>query len=82
MFICREQTTQKPLQKPYPENYQQTAAQVVKENKTGYPPLLKTKIDSIEKYDIVFVGFSAWDMQMPTTDESFYINMISEKQLF
>ncbi len=59
------------LQKPYPENYQQTVAQVVKENETGYLPPLKTKIDSIEKYDIVFVGFPTWDMQMPPPMKSF-----------
>jgi len=29
----------------------------VKENETGYLPPLKTKIDSIEKYDVVFIGF-------------------------
>jgi flavodoxin len=53
------------LEKPYPENYQQTVQQVVKENETNYLPPLKTKIDSIEKYDVVFVGFPTWDMQMP-----------------
>ena len=45
------------LEKHYPENYQQTVQQVVKENETGYLPPLKTKIDSIEKYDVVFLGF-------------------------
>ena len=59
------------LQKPYPENYQQTVQQVVKENETGYLPPLKTKIDSIEKYDIVFVGFPTWDMKMPPPMKSF-----------
>jgi len=59
------------LQKPYPENYQQTVAQIVKENETNYLPPLKTKIDSIEKYDVVFVGFPTWDMQMPPPMKSF-----------
>src|SRR3954463_7838479 len=59
------------LEKPYPENYQQTVQQVVKENETGYLPPLKTKIDSIEKNDIVFVGFPTWDMQMPPPVKSF-----------
>jgi len=58
-------------EKPYPENYQQTVQQVVKENETGYLPPLKTKIDSIEKYDIVFVGFPTWDMKMPPPMKSF-----------
>jgi len=59
------------LEKPYPENYQQTVQQVVKENETGYLPPLKTKIDSIEKYDVVFVGFPTWDMKMPPPMKSF-----------
>ena len=59
------------LEKPYPENYQQTVKQVVKENETAYLPPLKTKIDSIEKYDVVFVGFPTWDMQMPPPMKSF-----------
>jgi flavodoxin len=53
------------LQKPYPENYKQTVQQVVDENASGYLPPLKTNIDSIVKYEIVFVGFPTWDMQMP-----------------
>jgi flavodoxin len=59
------------LQKPYPENYKATVQQVVKENETGYLPPLKTKIDSIEKYDVVFVGFPTWDMQLPPPMKSF-----------
>ena len=59
------------LEKPYPKNYQQTVQQVVKENETGFLPPLKTKIDSIEKYDIVFLGFPTWDMQMPPPMKSF-----------
>src|ERR1700750_2491894 len=53
------------LEKPYPENYQATVAQVVKENEENFLPPLKTQIDSISKYDIVFVGFPTWDMTMP-----------------
>ncbi len=59
------------LEKPYPENYKATVEQVVKENETGYLPPLKTKIDSIEKYDIVFFGFPTWDMKMPPPMKSF-----------
>ena len=59
------------LEKPYPENYQQTVQQVVKENETNYLPPLKTKIDSIEKYDFIFLGFPTWDMKMPPPMKSF-----------
>lgn len=59
------------LEKPYPENYRQTVEQVVKENETGYLPLLKTIIDSIDKYEMVFIGFPTWDMKMPPPMKSF-----------
>ncbi len=59
------------LQNPYPENYQQIVAQVQRENETGFLPPLKTKIDSIEKYDVVFVGFPTWGMQLPPPIKSF-----------
>ena len=59
------------LENPYPENYQQIVAQVAEENRTGFLPPLKTKIDSMEKYDVVFVGFPTWGMQLPPPMKSF-----------
>jgi flavodoxin len=59
------------LQNPYPQNYRQQVDQVVHENETNFLPPLKTKIDSIEKYDVVFVGFPTWAMQMPPPVKSF-----------
>lgn len=59
------------LETPYPKNYQATVQQVSKENETGYLPPLKTKIENIEKYDVVFVGFPTWGMQMPPPMKSF-----------
>ncbi|UOE48583.1 flavodoxin [Mucilaginibacter sp. SMC90] len=59
------------LEKPYPENYQAIVQQVVKENETGYLPPLKTKIDSIDQYDVVFVGFPTWGMKLPPPVKSF-----------
>jgi len=59
------------LEKPYPENYQATVQQVVKENETGYLPPLKTKIDGIQNYDVVFVGFPTWGMKLPPPMKSF-----------
>ena len=59
------------LEKPYPENYEATVQQVVKENETGYLPPLKTKIKSVNKYDIVFVGFPTWGMKLPPPMKTF-----------
>jgi flavodoxin len=59
------------LEKPYPGDYKATVQQVVKENETGYLPPLKTKIDSIKNYDVVFVGFPTWGMKLPPPMKSF-----------
>jgi len=59
------------LEKPYPEDYRATVQQVVQENETGYLPPLKTKIDSIQNYDVVFVGFPTWGMKLPPPMKSF-----------
>ena len=59
------------LEKPYPQDYRATVEQVVKENETGYLPPLKTKIDSIQKYNVVFVGFPTWGMKLPPPMKSF-----------
>lgn len=59
------------LEQPYPENYPATVQQVARENETGYLPPLKTRIDSMEKYDVVFVGFPTWGMQLPPPVKSF-----------
>ena len=59
------------LEKPYPANYQARVAQVASENETGFLPALKTKIDSIQKYEVVFVGFPTRGMQLPPPMKSF-----------
>lgn len=56
---------------PYPADYDATVRQVARENETGYLPALKTKIDRIEQYDVVFVGFPTWGMQLPPPMKSF-----------
>jgi flavodoxin len=59
------------LETPYPADYNATVQQVVRENETGYLPPLKTKIDRIEQYDLVFLGFPTWGMQLPPPVKSF-----------
>lgn len=56
---------------PYPEHYQTTVDQVADENSRGYLPPLKTKINNIEEYDVVFIGFPTWGMQLPPPMKSF-----------
>ena len=59
------------LERPYPSDYNATVQQVSRENETGYLPRLKTKIDGIEQYDVVFLGFPTWGMQLPPPVKSF-----------
>jgi len=59
------------LQNPYPENYKATVNKVAKENGMFYLPLLKTKVDNVDQYDIIFIGFPTWGMQLPPPMKSF-----------
>src|SRR5437016_11300894 len=59
------------LETPYPADYNTTVQQVVHENETGYLPPLKTKIEHMEQYDVLFVGFPTWGMQLPPPVKSF-----------
>jgi flavodoxin len=59
------------LETPYPADYKTTVQQVVRENETGYLPPLKTKIDRIEQYDFVFLGYPTWGMRLPPPVKSF-----------
>lgn len=59
------------LQTPYPENYKAIVDQVANENISGFLPPLETKIENIEKFDVVFVGFPTWGMQLPPPVKSF-----------
>ena len=56
---------------PYPENYKEIVAQVDRENEKDFLPDLKTQINNLDEYDIVFLGFPTWDMQMPPPMKSF-----------
>jgi flavodoxin len=56
---------------PYPEDYRAIVAQVAKENETGFLPPLKTKITDLDQYEVVFLGFPTWGMQLPPPMKSF-----------
>ena len=45
---------------PYPKPYDAVVDQAKEEIQAGYLPALKTSIDHIESYDIVFVGSPNW----------------------
>ncbi|MCP2025823.1 flavodoxin [Flavobacterium sp. HSC-32F16] len=59
------------LENPYPKDYKTTVDQVSNELKTGFLPSLKTKIVDMDQYDVIFVGFPTWAMQLPPPMQSF-----------
>ena len=73
LFVANDRGTMVALEleTPYPADYNATVQQVARENETGYLPPLKTKIDGIEQYDAVFLGFPTWGMQLPPPVKSF-----------
>jgi flavodoxin len=45
---------------PYPEDYEAVKEQAMKELNSGLKPELKTKVEKIGYYDIIFVGTPIW----------------------
>ena len=59
------------LETPYPENYRAIVAQVARENETGFLPPLKTRIENMDRFEVVLIGFPTWGMQLPPPMKSF-----------
>ena len=45
---------------PYPSEYEATTKQAKDEINRGYKPAIKTKINNINEYDIIFIGSPNW----------------------
>jgi flavodoxin len=46
--------------KPYPRDYDACVKQAGQELDSGYKPVLKTRIENSDSYDIVFIGYPDW----------------------
>ena len=44
----------------YPDDYEEVKKRARQELDSGYKPALKTKINNIKSYDIVFIGYPIW----------------------
>jgi hypothetical protein len=44
----------------YPEDYEAVVKQAKQELKSGYKPALRTRVENIESYDVIFVGSPNW----------------------
>ena len=56
---------------PYPEDYEETVTQAVRERDSGYRPRLKTNVPDIKAYEVVFLGFPIWGETAPAVIRSF-----------
>jgi flavodoxin len=55
----------------YPQDYNEVVAQAEKELKEDHRPKLKTKVDNIGPYNVVFVGYPNWWGTIPMPVVSF-----------
>jgi flavodoxin len=51
--------------KPYPDDYDAVVQQARQELNSGHKPALKTKIENIKSYDLVFIGYPNWCKTVP-----------------
>ena len=56
---------------PYPDDYGAVKDKAQQELIEGYRPELATKVENMESYDVVFVGYPIWFDTMPMAFASF-----------
>ncbi len=57
--------------KPYPSDYDKVVDQAKKEQDSDYKPDLKTKVENIGSYDVIFIGYPNWWVTLPMPVEKF-----------
>jgi flavodoxin len=57
--------------KPYPNNYDALVKQARQELDSGYKPELKTKVENIKSYDLIFIGYPNWCGTFPAPVKTF-----------
>jgi len=57
--------------KPYPHDYDAVVKQAKQELDSGYKPALKTAIENIKSYDLVFIGYPIWWGTIPAPVKTF-----------
>ncbi len=57
--------------KTYPDDYDAVVEQAKQELNSGYKPALKTRIEDITSYDVVFIGFPIWWSTFPAPVKTF-----------
>ena len=57
--------------KPYPDDYDACVRQAKEELNSGHKPALKTRIENITSYDVVFIGYPIWWGTIPAPVRTF-----------
>lgn len=57
--------------KTYSEDYEEVKKQASQELQSGEKPVLKTKLDNIKQYDIIFIGYPIWWGTFPAPVKTF-----------
>jgi flavodoxin len=55
----------------YPEDYNAVVKKAKQELNSGYKPALKTKVENIGQYDVVFIGYPNWWGTFPAPVKTF-----------
>lgn len=56
---------------PYPDDYEETVAQNVREQESDARPAIANPLDSIDPYDIVLLGSPIWNVRSPMIMSTF-----------
>ena len=56
---------------PYPEDYFETVEQARRERDSGFRPALKGRVENLDEYDVVYLGFPIWGETAPPVIRSF-----------
>jgi flavodoxin len=56
---------------PYPDDYDALVAQNAEEQRTNYMPPLRTTIENIQDYDVIFIGSPIWNVRLTPPVRSF-----------
>lgn len=67
---------------PYPENYNETVKIARNEKRTNARPKIKNKINNLQNYDVIFLGYPIWHGDLPMAFYTFFDeNNLSEKTI-
>lgn len=55
----------------YPADYEEAKKRAMQEQESGYKPALKSRVENIRSYDVVFIGYPIWWGTIPAPIRSF-----------